>query len=104
MVRWEVLEDCLVGSKAGGGGGGQGQGRGRGLSVVSAGASRLRERDPAGPQPPAPPAAACPGASAEVCLALLFPAHPAGRQDLAQTEPGQLLGWPNRHLLYCLCH
>ncbi|KAM9258140.1 glutamine-rich protein 2 [Cariama cristata] len=26
MVRWEVLEDCLVGSKAGGGGGGGGQG------------------------------------------------------------------------------
>ncbi|XP_059684366.1 glutamine-rich protein 2 [Gavia stellata] len=28
MVRWEVLEDCLVGSKGGGGGGGGGGGRG----------------------------------------------------------------------------
>ncbi|XP_074703894.1 uncharacterized protein LOC141933270 [Strix aluco] len=36
MVRWEVLEDCLVGSKAGGGeGGGVGGGESRGLSVVA---------------------------------------------------------------------
>ncbi|XP_076210239.1 glutamine-rich protein 2 [Aptenodytes patagonicus] len=41
MVRWEVLEDCLVGSKAGGGGGGGG---GRGLPAEgSGGQSALTE-------------------------------------------------------------
>ncbi|XP_026716614.1 uncharacterized protein LOC113486682 isoform X3 [Athene cunicularia] len=46
MVRWEVLEDCLVGSKAGEGeGGGEEEEEGRGLSLVSAGASQLWEQD-----------------------------------------------------------
>ena len=52
MVRWEVREDCLVGSKAGGGG--EGGGEGRGWSAVSAGASQLWEWDSAEPQPPGP--------------------------------------------------
>lgn len=50
MVCWDVLEDFLVGRKAGEGGGRGGQGLAGG----------------AGLQPPAPPATVHPSASAEV--------------------------------------
>ena len=94
MVCWEVLEGCLVGSKAGERGGGGG---GRGLLVASAGASSPQERGPQRLQL-LHPQGLCRGLPS-TCL----PCASLVRQDLASAECGQLLGWPDVHFLSMFC-
>ncbi|XP_074703337.1 uncharacterized protein LOC141932990 [Strix aluco] len=83
MVCWEVLEDCLVGSKAGGGeGGGVGGGEGRGLSVDGS------EGQAAPAEPPTADMDAPHGASS--ALGLKGP----GTQPAPRTSKGTSKGTP----------